>query len=239
MKKGAIAILGGMGPEASAKMLEVMVDMAANDFGAKDGTDFPEIILFSLPVPDFISDKRKIGIAKSILEDKVKLLNNMDASCAVLACNTAHIMIDDLQAVSNVQFISMIEAVADEVERQSIGTVGLLATPSSINAGLFQRAFSKRKIKVILPSNAQMKELEVVIRRVIAKKASDQDEKIVLSIAKNLVERGAKGVILGCTELPLIFPKSFPLPIFDSIVITCRVLLIKAFDSEKKGFTIN
>lgn len=239
MKKGAIAILGGMGPEASAKMLEVMVDMAANDFGAKDGPDFPEIILFSLPVPDFISDKRKIGKARSMLEDKVKLLNNMDVFCAVLACNTAHIMIDALQAMSKVQFISMIEAVADEVERQSIGTVGLLATPLSINAGLFQRALSKRKIKVILPNHAQIKELEVVIRRVIAKKASDQDEKIVLSIAKILVERGAKGVILGCTELPFIFPKNFPLPIFDSIVITSRALLIKAFDSGKKGFTIN
>lgn len=127
---GVIAILGGMGPEASAKMLEVMVAMAAGEFGAKDGSDFPEIILFSLPVPDFISDERKISIARSMLEEKVKLLNNMDVSCAVLACNTAHIMIDDLQKFSSVPFISMIEAVADEVRAQGLETVGILATPS-------------------------------------------------------------------------------------------------------------
>lgn len=232
MKKGAIAILGGMGPEASAKMLEVMVDMAANEFGAKDGADFPEIILFSLPVPDFISDKRRISMARRMLEGKIKLLNNMDASCAVLACNTAHVMFEDLQANSRVPFVSMIEAVADEVERQSISAVGLLATPSTINAGLFQQALSKRKIKVILPSNAQIKELEVVIRRVIAKKTSGQDEKKVLSIAKNLVGRGASGVILGCTELPLIFPKTISVPVFDSIEITSRALLIKRFRKE-------
>lgn len=230
--KGAIVILGGMGPEASAKMLQVLVDMAAEEFGAKDGADFPEIILFSLPVPDFISDKRKIGIARSILEDKVKLLNNTDASCAVLACNTAHIMFGDLQTVSKVQFVSMIEAVADEVERQSIGTVGLLATPSSINAGLFQLALSKRKIKVILPSNAEMKSLEKIIRRVISKQVLEEDIEGVLRIAESLAERGAKGIILGCTELPLIFPKTISVPVFDSIEITSRALLIKRFRKE-------
>ena len=48
-----IAILGGMGPQASAKLLQVIVEMAAKDFRAKNDDDFPEIIVSSIPVPYF------------------------------------------------------------------------------------------------------------------------------------------------------------------------------------------
>ncbi|MFH1832904.1 MAG: aspartate/glutamate racemase family protein [Candidatus Levyibacteriota bacterium] len=49
-----------------------------------------------------------------------------------------------------------------------------------------------------------------------------------MKIAKSLKRRGAEGLILGCTELPLIFPKSFEIPIFDSLEILARALLNKS-----------
>lgn len=236
---GAIVILGGMGPQASARMLEVLVDMAANEFGAKDGADFPEIILFSLPVPDFISDKRRISMARRMLEEKIKLLNNMDASCAVLACNTAHIMLDDLQKFSSVSFISMIEAVVDKVRAQGLESVGILATPSMIKFGLFQSALERRNIKPVVPDKKELVDLEKIIRRVIAGCSTPRDSNSLVSIATSLIKCDAQGIILGCTELPLVFPNNFSSPVFDSIIITSRVLLERYFDSQRKGFTMN
>ncbi|MDO8486734.1 MAG: amino acid racemase [Candidatus Curtissbacteria bacterium] len=154
--KGSIAILGGMGPQASAKMLEVMVSMAAREFGAKNTEDFPEIILFSVPFADFISSKKNTHRAKFLLREKIDFLNNMDVSTTAIACNTAHIMIEDLQAVSKAPFVSMIDAVTDEVKKQDLKKVGILATPSAIKSKLFQRALSGCGIETVVPRRGSL-----------------------------------------------------------------------------------
>lgn len=237
--KGAICILGGMGPEASARMLEVMVSMAARDFGAKNGDDFPEIVLFSVPVPDFISDKRKLPQALSMLKQRINFMNNMDVSSVAIACNTAHILLADLQKFSKVPFVSMIEAVGDQVESQDIGKVGILASPLTIGFGLFQGTLEKRKIGVIIPNKRQLTALERIIRNVIAGGVAKKDIQELVLIAGDLKRRGAKGIVLGCTELPLIFPQNFSLPVFDSIRIMARALLVRHFDSTEKEGTIS
>lgn len=71
----------------------------------------------------------------------------------------------------------------------------------------------------------QQQILEIIIRRVIAGEIKKSDKAKLVKITKTLEERGAQGIILGCTELPLIFPKRFSIPIFDSLEILARALL--------------
>lgn len=227
--KGIIAILGGMGPEASAKMLEVMVSMATKEFGARDCRDFPEIIVDSIPVPDFISSKRNIGLASKMLVEHVRRLEMLDVSRFAIACNTAHIMLDILASESTVPFISMIDEVAKEAARNNLQTVGLLATPSTIKFGLYQKALEKFGIEVVLPTNKQVVELEKVIRKIISGKNKSSDSKKLANVAHSLKSKGAQAIILGCTELPLAFPKEFELPVFNSIEILSRTLLKQFF----------
>lgn len=80
--------------------------------------------------------------------------------------------------------------------------------------------------------------MEKIIRRIIAGCSTANDSNSLISIATSLIKRGAQGIILGCTELPLVFPNDFSSPVFDSIKITSRVLLERYFDSQMKGFTI-
>lgn len=228
---GAVAILGGMGPEASAKMLQVLVDMAAKDFEAKNCADFPEIIVFSVPVPDFIANEKNIGLARKMLTQRVKRINEMGVSCMAMACNTAHVMLDDLQAVATVPLISIIDETTKEVQRKGIKTIGLLATPVTIRAKLFQNAFKKLGVKVLVPEKTEQLRLEAIIRRIIARENGISDETELIDLANSLVTRGAEGIILGCTELPLVFPKDFPLAVFDSLEILSKSLLKKHFKS--------
>lgn len=237
--KNIICILGGMGPQAGAKMLEVMISIAAREFGAKNCEDFPEIVLFSLPVPDFIASKKNLKKALAMLREKVQIVNEMNVSLIAIACNTAHILLNDLQRFSRVPFISMIDAVADKVEEQNLNRVGILASPSAIRFGLFQQALRRRGIRVIVPNRKQLTALEAIIRKVIAGTISGDDHQRLMVVTESLAQRGAQGIILGCTELPLIFPSKFPLPVFDSIRITAQALLSRCFDSHKKGVIIN
>lgn len=231
--KGAIAILGGMGPQASAKMLEVMVSMASRRFGAKMDEDFPEIIVDSLPVPDIISNKEISGGAREMLVDRVEKLNNFGVFRFVIACNTAHIIIDDLQKVAGAPFISMIDEVCREVKRFQIKKIGLLATPATIDAGLYQKFLGRLNIDVVLPNGEEIETLEIIIRRIVAGQNSKFDIEELQRIGKSLKAKGAQGIILGCTELPLVFPKDFQLPVFDSIEILSGELLFRFYGGEK------
>jgi len=227
--KGAIAILGGMGPEASAKMLEVMVSMATREFNAKNGDDFPEIIVDSIPIPDFISNRKNLPLATKILIVRVKQLQALNISQFAIACNTAHILLDVLSSTSSTPFVSMIDAVANEAASRGIKSAGLLATPSTIKSGLYQNALKPLGIEIILPSGRQLAEIEQVIRRVISGTNSTLDSNKLVKIASSLKQKGAQAIILGCTELPLAFPKETGLPVFNSIEILSRTLLKQFF----------
>lgn len=74
--------------------------------------------------------------------------------------------------------------------------------------------------------------MEVIIRKVIAGEVRKSDKLELIKIAKFLKQKGAQGIILGCTELPLIFPKSFNMLIFDSLEILARALLERHYHGK-------
>lgn len=77
--------------------------------------------------------------------------------------------------------------------------------------------------------------MEAIIRKVIAGKVQKSDKLKLVEIANSLKEKGAEGIILGCTELPLIFPKRFDIPVFDSLEILARALLQKHYLGKGDG----
>jgi len=227
MKKnnGAIGILGGMGPEASACLVNILVEMSAKEFGAKNGDEFPEIILDSIPVPDFISNKKNMPKAFRMLKKRIKMMGKMNIKVFAIACNTAHIMFNKLRLISESPFISLVDEVAKEILNRRINKIGILATPVTIDSGLFQKPLNQSNVELIIPKRDQLEILDEIIRKVIAGKVSRFDKLKLTAIAMSLKKRGAQGIILGCTELPLIFPKNFTIPTFDTLEILARALL--------------
>lgn len=214
-----IGILGGMGPQASAYLYKLLIDMSVAEFGVRNNDEFPEVLLYSIPVPDFISNTKAQSEALKMLKVRTHGLNNIGVGQIGIACNTAHVLLDELQSNSNVQFVSMIEEVARAIKEN---VVGLLATPTMLKLGIYQRELNKQGIKVVLPNQKQKVILEKIIRKIVAgEKVGVELEKI----ADTLVERGAKAIILGCTELPLVFPKNYKMSVYSSSEALARALL--------------
>ena len=232
MKNKAIAIIGGMGPQASAYMYKLLIGMAQKEFGAKNNNDYPEIILYSVPVPDFISNKKNQKIALEMLEDVVIKINNINVSILAIACNTAHLLVPDLEKLSKNTFVSMIDEVVKKVKKSRINKVGILGTPSTINSKLYQTALSKYKIESIVPDSEQQIILDKIIRNILGGKIMKKDRNSLIDIANSLKHQGAKGIVLGCTELPLIFPAKYTLPMYNSIKILSLTLLRKYYKSN-------
>lgn len=228
-KQRAICILGGMGPQASARFLADIVDMSVREFGSRRNDDFPEIIVDSVPVPDFISDARNRKKALKMLKQRVEKLNVFSPSVFGIACNSAHIFIKDLKLVAKAEFISLIETVSKEVKRAGLKKVGLLATPTTVKSKLYERELERLGVDVILTDRVDLITLERIIRKILAGETLSKDLKSLVAVAKRLQIDGAQGIILGCTELPLIFPRNFGLPVFSSSEILARALLRSFF----------
>jgi len=198
-----IGIIGGVGPQSTNFIYEKIIQFSQTKYNAKDNADYPKLIIESVPVPDFISNKDNIVIAKEMLFNSVKALASAGATRLCIGSNTVHILLEDLKQQTNVLFISMIELVADRCAKSGFKKVGVLGTPILINSGLYTQELKKKGIETINPDEEQLKVVENIIRSVIAGTKNDDYKTEYIKVLNELLSKGADAIILGCTELPL------------------------------------
>lgn len=234
MNKQPIVILGGMGPEASAYLYDLLIKQSIELFGAKNNEDFPEIILHSIPVPDFISSDRREQEALEMLQHRVKMLNKLNPLCMAIACNTAHVLLDDLLQVSKSPFVSMVDETIRTIKQTEVNSIGLLGTPSTIRSNIYQDAFERVGIKTVTLKEDKLTMLEKIIRNVISGDTHKKDKSILRRLSDLLISGGAQAIVLGCTELPLVFPKDYRKKVFNSVEILSIALLKKYYSQNQK-----
>ena len=229
----AIGILGGMGPQASARLQQLLVRDAPKHMTIRIDTDFPEIVLLSVPVPNFIANKRHMNKAREILIQRTKLLET--AGCVIngIACNTAHLLLPELQAATTTPFVSIPILTAQKVEELGAKRVGLLGTPNTLKSKLYDNALGAN-IELIRPTTKMIDRVEQLIFRQLQGQSNDGDSLELRRITTQFLEEARlDAVILGCTELPLIFGESADQRIIDTLAVLSEGLL-KEFVKLKK-----
>lgn len=232
MRKNIIGIIGGMGPQASAEFYRILIDQSRHTYGAKNNDDYPEIVMDSVPVPYFIGDTDRMEDAAKILESRVRRLTAFGATTITMACNTACILTDRLQKQTSVPFISIVDAVVKEVSRRE-QRVLLLASPTSLRLGLYQLALARHNFPYIVPQDRDYGELEYIIRGVLA--GEDRGvlmKKLVRLVTAYREKENVDGIVLGCTELPLVFPSNYDLPVYNSLSILANSILKQYYTKE-------
>lgn len=221
----AIGILGGMGPQASARLHALLVQKAPHYINIESDTDFPEIVHISAPVPNFIHDKTNLKTTKQMLIIRTKLLE--DAGCVIngIACNTAHLLLDDLRVTTSVPFVSLPHLVADTIQRLNHKRVGLLATPNTLSSTLYDDALDKRVV-LVRPNKETTVSLDAMIFRKIKGATTAEDKKLLQKIVSSFIkDNNLDVVILGCTELPLIFDEGQDERVIDTLQVLSDGLL--------------
>lgn len=199
-----LGIIGGVGPQATAYVYERVIEFAQNHYGAINNQDYPDLRIATVPVPDFISDERSIEAAKKMLIEAALSLESSGCEALVIASNTVHILLDDLQQHVSVPFISMVELVAQKCTSLQLKKVALLGTPVLLESGLYERHLSEREILLIAPNTKQIETCDTVIRSIIAGAADIPHRNDYIEVLSSLFDQGAEAIILGCTELPLV-----------------------------------
>ncbi|MBN1168709.1 amino acid racemase [Candidatus Woesebacteria bacterium] len=229
-KKRPIGIIGGMGPFASAELLNMVLMVARDKFGARNDEDFPDIVLTSIPVETFFKDEKNFKSVLEKLQKKIQVLEQSGVSSFGIACNTAHILSDDIKKLTKMELVSIIDQTVKALDEIGANKIGLLASPVTIRSQLYQDELEKKGVEVILPDDVQIRILGKVISDLVAKRNIAKNRKLLLKIAESLVEKGAQAIILGCTELPLAFPKSFQIPVVNTIEVLADSLVKKYYE---------
>lgn len=219
-----LGVLGGMGPLATADFMRKLVEATP---AARDQDHMP-VFVHSVPQ---IPDRSESFLAGSdapwpFLLCGLRILEAAGAGAIAIPCNTAHLWHARLAAATGLEVLHIGHATSAAVTSHpaAFKRVGLMATSATIMGRIYQDALCAAGVDVIVPSAHD--QVELVTAGIAAVKAGDLASAAprLREAAAYLVERGAQGVILGCTELPLVLHgDASDVPLFDT-----THLLVKA-----------
>lgn len=198
-----IGILGGMGPKATADLFNMIIDLTP----AEKDQDHLHIIIDNNPkIPDrtsYILGHGDNPIAA--LTEGASNLKKCGADFIIMPCNTAHYFYDSLIEKVDIPIINMIEEVGKFIVRQyGKSKIGLLATTGTYKGRVYEKYLNPLGIEVIVPSDKiKNLTLDLIYKVKAGRKEFTNDE--LNNVLNEFKEKGINKVILGCTELPLVF----------------------------------
>jgi aspartate racemase len=203
MKK--IGIIGGVGPEATIEYYRLIINYYREKI--KDGS-YPEIIINSVNITgmiNLIEKDDKDGLVR-YLSDSIKSLSAAGADIALIASNTPHLVFDELADISPIPLISIVEETCIEAKYIGIKKAGLLGTAFTMNNRFYHKVFEKVDIEIAVPDEESKSYIHSkIFGELVSGIVKDDTRKRFIEIIDTLKSvNGIDGLILGCTELPLI-----------------------------------
>lgn len=149
-----------------------------------------------------------------------------------MPCNTAHILYPEISRETKIEFPSMVDLVSQVVVKSKIRKTGLLATPTTIKTKLYADALNRRGIQCKTLNLIDQLKTEKIIRKIIGGSTKKRDIHNLEKLGKKLISnQKVEGLVLGCTELPIFFPKGrFRTKIFDCLEILADYLVVKSLN---------
>ena len=230
-KLRTVGVLGGMGPEAGASFLVRIIRETA----AGRDQDHVPVILYSVPqVPDRTAAVLRGGPSPvPALRRGLAALRAAGADFAVMPCITAHHFFGRLDAGSPLPLVSLVDETVAAVRRlrPAPERIGLLATDGTVRSGVLARAFAAAGIGIVVPSARDQRRVMTAIygKKGIKAGSLEGPRAVLLEVAAGLVARGARAVLAGCTEVPLVLgPDDLAVPLTDPLTIGARAAVRRA-----------
>lgn len=202
--------------------------------------NFAECIIYSINFGEYSKHNAKYDWdgAFQMLFGAAKNLKAAGADCILLGANTAHIVADRLAASIDLPVLQVTTAVSEAIHKKGLTKVGLLGTIYTMELDFYKDKLRENDIEPIIPETKEERVwIEDVLRDELSKGILNPDtKKGFLEMIDRLIKRGAEGIILGCTEIPLIIKEEdVPVPAFD----TTKIHAMAAVEFALKGAEVN
>lgn len=187
------------------------------------GLNFSQCIIYSFNYAD-IKKNNDANDWETTFQMIVKACNHLKSCGAagiVLCANTMHFIADRVEKEIGLPIIHIASVTATEIEKVGLKKVGLLGTKFTMELDFFKSKLIDKGIEVIIPNNNDREFVHQTIFDELGKGiVTEQTKQRYLEIITDLINNGAEGIILGCTEIPLVIQQSdVSIPIFDTALL--------------------
>ena len=228
MKK--IGIIGGIGPASTVEYYKGIID------GYKKINDgnYPRLFINSINMTEMLDCLADNNYDKliNLLSNEINKLEIVGADYIAIACNIAHCVIDELIKKSTVPIISIVEETCKYAKNNNLKKVLLTGTKFTMEKDFYKKSFEKNNIECIVPDENE----RTIIQNIIFPNLENgmkfvEDKKAFMKICNKIIKKeNIDGVVLGCTELPLLInQRDFGISVLDTMEIHIKSILEKMY----------
>lgn len=222
-----IGLIGGVSYQSSLEYYR-LINKKTNDL--LGGQEAAQIIMISLNfgvILEAFYNEAWNEITKIML-DAARRLENSGADFIAISCNTLHKVIPAIEREIAVPFLHILEPTAQSIKKQNISCVCLLGSKFMMHSQFHKDyLFNKFQIKSITPNYDEREIINKIILDELCYGVINEKSKFsLLNIINSLGQRGAEGIILGCTELPLLLPLAphLKIPLFNTTYLHAEAI---------------
>ncbi len=187
------------------------------------GSDYGKLIIYSLNYQEVINNNSKGDFEATyfLMQDAAINLKFAGATAIVICANTLHMFAERIEDVVKLPVVHIVKATADEINKQGLKKIGLLGTKATMEMDFYRDLLKGKGIESIIPEEADRNFVHEKAFSELGKEIfTPETKKGYLSIINKLIEKGAEGIVLGCTEIPLIIKQGdCAVPVFDTGLI--------------------
>ena len=219
-----IGMLGGMSWESTVPYYRIINETVKEKRG---GLHSAKLVLFSVDFEEIVALQRAGAWdeAGGLLARAARSLRDAGANFLVICTNTMHVVADMVEKTAGIPLFHIADPTAEEIKRCGLQKIGLLGTRFTMEQDFYlQRLRERHGLDVLVPEEDDRDIVHKVIFEELCRGiVREESREAYRNIIRRLVERGAEGIILGCTEIAmLVSPGDAPVPVFDTTALHAR-----------------
>jgi len=216
-----IGLIGGMSWESTAEYYRIINEAVKEKLGRLHSA---KIAMYSVDFEEVeqLQHQGKWDKATNLMIDAAKRVERGGADFVLICTNTMHKMAADVAANISIPLLHIADATAEKITSLGLKEIGLLGTKFTMEQDFYKGRLKEQfGIRVVIPNESDREIVHNVIYKELCLGAiKDSSREPVKAIINRLSDNGAQGIILGCTELPLLIKQEdCPVPLFDTTVI--------------------
>lgn len=229
MKK--IGLLGGMSWESSLEYYKLMNELVKSKLG---GSHSVKCLLNSFDFHEIeeLQHKGKWEKLTSLLVKEAENLKKAGADCIVICTNTMHLMASDIEKSTGLKVIHIADVTGDEIIKRNVNKVLLLGTKFTMESSFYKERLENKGIEVVIPNELDRQIIhDIIYNELILGVLKQESKQSYIKIINKMIEEGIQGVVLGCTEVPMLIKQGdVPVEVFDTTEIHSRAAVDFAID---------
>lgn len=191
-----------MGPRSTAPFLEAVIDVCQFRYGARHDEDFPAMMIYSLPTPFYLDRPLDHARMEEVIIEGLRTLEAASVKCIAMPCNSAHVYFDRLKAAIDVPLLNIVDETMQRMP-ETPGKITLLATPTTIESGIYQAGLQSAGYTFVLKEDWQQ-HVNQLIASIKSGEPKEQLEQQWSELVDKLRQAHITTIMLACTDLQVV-----------------------------------